>query len=345
MATVTNALNVYLAGRTDSVATSGLRVVQAVDADGFGVHDFRIDGRSLGWDYDPTTDTVTFEAETGDSVPLTRVGDYFRWTVTPDDLGGPGAAPGSTLAVTGNFVVERNTGGVKTRLTSLPVDVTLERRPGFNPNRISGLVLQLDAYAVTEAVAATVQTWDDKTLYDRDAAQSTSGSRPTRQNDGTGRPYLLFDGTDDQMATAWDQFGDPCTLFVCGRITTADATVRGIAQVGGTNGARLAFNSSNLKGVSGTDTANTTLPALNTPFVGVVTKAAAGNVTVQLGTAASVSQASTAAVTDGTMQLADTAADSPASCGIYEVLVFDYVLSAGNIETVVRYLQKKWGAS
>lgn len=58
-----------------------------------------------------------------------------------------------------------------------------------------------------------------------------------------------------------------------------------------------------------------------------------------------VSQASTAAVTPGAITVGDTAADAAANVGIGEILVYDSVLSASNIERVVRALQNKWQAT
>jgi hypothetical protein len=40
-----------------------------------------------------------------------------------------------------------------------------------------------------------------KSAYGNHATQATSTQRPTYQVDGTGRPYLLFDGVDDSMVT------------------------------------------------------------------------------------------------------------------------------------------------
>lgn len=340
----------YVWGSTQTLSTQGLKVPQVVDADGAGVIYFKLDGTAVGWDYDGgTTDRAELIADNGDVIDLTRVGDRWAWTVTPDDLRGPLTAPGSESSeIVCQFVVTRTTAGstvtnAPTRWESKKFNVTLDRSIGFSPDKIAGLQLWLDAYSITEAAGAVVTTWDDKSVYDRDVTEATN--KPTRQTDGTGRPYLDFDGTNDLLASVWDQFGDPTTLIIVGKIDTYDATVRGFVQVGGTGGVRIAFDNANLKGISGADVANTSLPALDTPFVAVATKAASGDVTIQKGLAAAVTTVSVQAVTDGTVTIGDTAADSPADCQLYEVIVYDTVLSAENIARNVRSLQKKWAAT
>lgn len=351
MAIETNFLKVRVYGNTLDPVSNPLRVAQQIDADGLGYVDFTIDGRSLGWDYSSTTDLVYLVCQTnGDSVALSRVGDVWRWAVAPDDLRTAGTAPGDTVDLVCTVVVERTTGGdpvsnAPGRWTSREFTVKVDRKLGFSPDSISGLVLWLDAYQFASVAAATAEaSWDDKSVYDRDVAQATGANQPTVQYDGTGRPYLLFDGSNDQMATTWNLFTAPNTIFVVAACVAQDATTRGIIQVGGTGGARLAFNATNLKGMSGTDVANTTLPTLNTPFVGTVTKAAGGAVKCQYNLSAIVDGGGTQAVTAGIVELADTTADAAANVRIYEVLVFDSVLAAANIAKTVRYLQKKWGA-
>jgi hypothetical protein len=79
--------------------------------------------------------------------------------------------------------------------------------------------------------------------------------------------------------------------------------------------------------------------------VAVATKAASGAITIQKGAAAAVSTSSTAAVTKGAVTVGDTIADAPADVRISEILIYDSVLSAADINRVVRYLQNKWEAT
>jgi len=345
-----NALAIYLKGSNSSLLNNGLRVEQVVDADGLGYVDFRVDGAGVGFDYDNsgTTDRVELQAANGDQVTLTRVGDYFRWTVLPDDLRGPLTAPGSSFDVVCQIVVTRTAAGstvsnAPSRWASRDFTVTVERKIGFSPDQIAGLVLWLDAYSVSEAAGVAVGTWDDKSIFDRDATQATAGFKPLRQTDGTGRPYLDFDGTDDAMATTWAAFTAPCTVLIAASVSTF-AAGRGLVQFGGLNGGRIIVSAANLVGASGADVANTTLPALDTAFVATMSKAASGAVTIRKGLGAAVSNASVLAVTAGTCGIGDTVVDAAADFQLYEVVAFDSVLSTENEARVQRYLMKKWSA-
>lgn len=340
-------LTVTLKGSTSNLVSAGLKVAQPVDADmvaGDGLL-FTIDGSANGWYY-ASTDTVFILTSDGFSVPLTRKGDYWQWIIGPNDLGSPATAPGSTVDKTCQFVVERLTAGAGTavtRMVSEDITITIERQYGFTPQSISGLVGWWDAYDLTEAVAATIASWGDKTYYNRDLAEATN--KPTRQNTGAGRPFLLFDGVNDLLADSLADIGTACTVLAVFKTVVQDATTRGVVQVGGTNGARIAFNATNLKGFSGSDVANTTLPTNGVFCVAVATKTASGAITIQKGTAAAVTTSSTNAVTVGAVGVGDTAADSAANIGLHELMVWDNVLSAADINRAVRAMQNKWQAT
>jgi hypothetical protein len=338
----TGFLSVSLRDSSSNIVASGLTVGQSIDASHVQGIDFFIDHPT--WNYDSATDKVYLvDQSTLQAVELSRVGNHFRWSVGANDLGGFSTPPGSSVDKTVYAMVSRDTGTARTSLTSKAFSLTLNRRRTFQPTQLSGCLLWATAYSLTEPVGSSVQTWDDASAQDADLSQSTSGSRPVRRNTGEGRPYLEFDGTDDAMATLVSAFAAPCTLAVVARVRSADATVRGIAQVGGTNGPRLAFDSSHLKGASGSDVADTALPSLGTWFVGVVTKAAGGNVTVQLNLNSPVTATSSAAVTAGTVQVGDTAADAVAAVDVAEVAVWGSVLSAADIETLVNGFGRAYG--
>lgn len=347
MADVVGFLSVLLKGARQTFVGSGLTVYQPVDAGmiaGDGIL-FDVKGDDLGWYYDGgTTDTVYLITTDGDSVTLTRKGDYFMWEIGANDLRTPATAPSADASFTAQIVVDRVLAGVRTRLTSKSFTLTVKRQLGFVPGSISGLVAHFDAYDLSAiAEAAVVPTWDDGSQNDNDLTEATN--RPTKQLTGVGRPYVAFDGTNDVMASELSNVGLASTVFVVAKLGAYDATVRGIVQAGGTNGARIAFDNANLKGISGSDIANTTLPSLDTWFVAVATKTASGAITIQKGTGSPVSQASTAAVTAGTITVGDTAADAVADVDIAEILVYDSVLTSTQIERVVRSLQLKWQAT
>lgn len=342
MAVDTGFLNVSLRDSSSNIVASGMVVGQSIDASQLQGIDFFVDHPT--WAYDSTTDTVFLvEQSTDQAVALTRVGNHFRWSVGANDLGGFAAAPGSSVNKTAYVMVVRDSGTARLTLTSKTFTVTLDRRRSFYPTQIAGCQLWATSWRLTEAAGATVQTWDDASPQDADLTQASAGLRPTKRATGEGRPYLEFDGIDDLLATTLASFSAPCTIAVVARLRAVDATVRGIVQVGGTNGPRIAFDNANLKGISGSDVANTALPATNVWFVVVATKAAAGNVTIQLNLTAPVTGVSTAAVTAGTVQIADTAADAVAAVDVAEVAVWGSVLSAADVETVVNGLGRAYG--
>ncbi len=338
-------LTIKLQGDTSSFVSSSLTVYQPVDSSMIAGNGVLLDikGDDLGWYYDSTADSVYIITTDGHSVALVRKGDYWQWVVGANDLGVEATDPGASVTKNAQIVVERTAAGVRSRLVSRTFSLVMKRQYGFSPSLISGLLAWWDAYDITDAVAAFVATWDDRSRLDRDLIEATN--KPTRRDTVQGRPYVEFDGTNDLMSTTLADIGTACTVFVVASINTYDATTRGVIQVGGTNGARIAFSSTNLKGISGADIANTSLPALDAWFVAVATKAASGAITIQKGTAAAVSTASVAAVTVGTVGMGDTAADAVADVGVMEAIIYDSVLSADNIEKVVRHLQQKWNAT
>ncbi len=345
MAQTTGFLAVKLKGQTTSFESSGLKVWQPVDAAMIAGDGILLDikGDDIGWYYNSTTDNVFLITSDGWAVELVRLGDYWQWVVGASDLGSGATDPGSLMSKTAQIVVERTVGGVRSKLTSKDFALSVERQYGFVAGSIAGLAAHFDAYDLTEADAAVVTTWQDKGQYNRDVTEATN--KPTKTSTGLGRPFVAFDGTNDLLTSTLADVGLACTAFVVAKIGSYDATTRGILQVGGTNGARLAFNSTNLKGLSGADVANTTLPALDAWFVAVITKTASGAITVQKGTAAAVSTASVAAVTAGTIGMGDTVADAAADVDVAEVIIYDSVLTATQIERTVRSLQNKWQAT
>lgn len=344
MATKAGYLSVSVRGSTVDLVASGLQVVQLIDADYIGGIDFKVEDPSRQWDYVASTDTVKIVTTDGYSEVLTRVGDYFRWTIGANDLGGPLVAPGSSRAPTVQIVVERDDGtGIMTRRSSDAFTLTIARKIGFNPSQISGFFAQYDAYDTSEASGALVTTWDDKAPADRDLTEATN--KPTKRFTNEGRPYLEFDGVNDLMTSNTTDFPKTCTAMIVAKMGAYDATKRGLLQVGGTNGGRIIINNANLIGASGANEALTTLPALNTWFIATMTKTDGGAVTIQLNDDAPVSNASVLAVTQGALTVGDTVADAVADIDIAEIVIFDVVLTAANIELLYRYLAHKHGVT
>lgn len=340
-----NLLSVKLRGTNTNVVSAGLAVVSVLDGPSSPV-DFAIAGN--GFDYDPDTDTVTLVATSGLSVPLTRVGDYFRWSVTPNDFGIEEVYPAvfnftTTASLSCYVVVRRDLGSNEyTHFSSQSFAVTITRRPALAPNVGTGLVGAWDAYTLTGTVGDAKGTWEDFSPRDTDLT-ATDTARPTFQRTNEGRPFLRGDGSNDVMATSVADYGEACTVLLVARIMTADATQRGIVKIGGTNGLRIAFTNANIIAQSGSDQATATVPATGEWFVVVATKTAAGAVTLRLNDAAVVTQASTAAVTPGTITVFDTSDDAFAAVDVAELVVWDTVQSAA-IQDNFRYSRiAKWG--
>mgnify|MGYP002683615858 CR=1 FL=1 len=110
MADVVGFLSVLLKGARQTFVGSGLTVYQPVDAGmiaGDGIL-FDVKGDDLGWYYDGgTTDTVYLITTDGDSVTLTRKGDYFMWEIGANDLRTPATAPSADASFTAQIVVDR----------------------------------------------------------------------------------------------------------------------------------------------------------------------------------------------------------------------------------------------
>jgi hypothetical protein len=347
-----NMVPVKIWNSNSSLPDKGIRINQFVDAASLVKFRFQLDLASVG--IDPATgDEAELVCENGDVVVLTRNGDYWDWDLQPDDLRAPAIAPGSSQKLKCQIVFTRTASNDPVanqpkRVATDFFNVQVNRQVGFSPDKIAGLVAWYDAYDFISTTSGTaVAQWNDKSAFKRHLTQSTGANQPTVGFDGAGRPFLLFDGTNDQLETAWVQFGLASTIVCAFQIDTSDPGARGVVQVGGTNGARLAFTSAAVRGISGSDTASTGYATLDTTIVGTVTKAASGNVSVQVSTSQSAlgsatSQASTAAVTPDSIQVGDTDADTAANVRIHELAVFSSVVGANDLARIQRALLMKW---
>lgn len=77
---------------------------------------------------------------------------------------------------------------------------------GFDPRRISGLELWLDAAdsSSVTTVSGAASQWNDKSGLGRHATQTTANNRPSYSGTLNGRNVLTFDGTNDSMLTGLD---------------------------------------------------------------------------------------------------------------------------------------------
>jgi len=89
------------------------------------------------------------------------------------------------------------------RLRFLPSAIFTASEPGawYDPSDLTTLFQDSAGATPVTTAGQTVGKILDKSGRGNHATQATLAQRPTYQIDGTGRPYLSFDGVDDGMAT------------------------------------------------------------------------------------------------------------------------------------------------
>lgn len=346
MAQKANYLSVSLRATptVDVVSAGGLNVVQVPDGTSMARIDLRVLGEAFGWEYDSTTDTVWIVESGGARVQLTRVGDWWRWSVGPTDLRSSAFAPGSTNSRTCWLEVQRGTGGATTgpftRYLSDEFTVTFDRQVGLTPLALSGCVAYYDSWDLaSSASGSSVTNWDDRSLVDRDLVETTNP--PTLYFDDLGQPYISFDGSNDELETTVSDVpglgsGLAQTIIVLCR-HKANSGTDDLLQCGGTNGARLDYDGTNARGMSGTDAASTTALGVGAWGIYTITKDGT-DVTIQKNLASEVSTASTGAISAGTLVLGRSTVNPSAFAAfdVKKVAVFNSDLSSDDTALIVR---------
>jgi hypothetical protein len=119
------------------------------------------------------------------------------------------------------------------RLRFLPSAIFTASEPGawYDPSDLTTLFQ--DSAGVTPVTTAgqTVGKILDKSGRGNHATQATLAQRPTYQIDGTGRPYLSFDGVDDGMVTGTITPGIDKAQMFAGIHKLSDATVQAVAEL------------------------------------------------------------------------------------------------------------------
>lgn len=82
------------------------------------------------------------------------------------------------------------------------------------------------------AVGQSVARINDKSGRGNHATQATAAARPTYQVDASGRPFLLFDGVDDGLATSSITFGTNSAQIVSGVRKLSDVAAGMVAESG-----------------------------------------------------------------------------------------------------------------
>ena len=233
----------------------------------------------------------------------------------------------------------------------------------FLPTSISGCSLWLDANDIatlftdagTTNVSAdgqSVYQWNDKSGNGRNVLQVTALTRPVYKTDvQNSLPSLRFDGTQyiDSSATFASY---PITIIGVAKNGSTTGTTRGVASVyssvGG--GSRVYMNSSNgltgnvgLASVTKQNLAITINASI--PFVFGVQADASNLYTLLNGT--SQTNAHTAAGTSQIFRAGGYNINNGATLldgYVCEVIIYDSLLSAGNLTSVTSYLNSKWSA-
>jgi len=228
---------------------------------------------------------------------------------------------------------------------------------GFDPRRIPGLALWLDAADSSTLFDAdtggslpgnsvTVGRWEDKSGKGRHATEGTNENRPTRSTASVnGLDAILFDGSNDRLTTTSFTLAQPLTVFVAVRpITTVFHTICDGAPTGAR--AQLAILNGTLRMFSGT-----VFDSTNIVFVANTTTLAAG---IFAGTSsqhrANAQVLTPTSTTPGTNGLSLGArlgaaidGSSVLSGRLCEVLYYEGALSGARLSAVETYLMRKWG--
>lgn len=217
---------------------------------------------------------------------------------------------------------------------------------GFDPRRIAGLALWLDA--ADTSYNASTGIWSDKSGNGRDFSQDTANNRPivsaVAQN---GRALLEFDGSNDQLihGSNFLQVSN-CTLFSAFR--RLGGTFGGVVSSSGnadrspslliesSRGAIRGFSNSSLANPAQVDSFNITSGTVSN---GAVVLYVNGS---QISSSAALNALDTTQTTTAIGTYRQTAANY-LNGYIGEIVVYLRVLSTAERRAVEAYLGQKWG--
>jgi len=220
----------------------------------------------------------------------------------------------------------------------------------FNPNSITGLVLWLKADAITGlSNNDSLTTWEDSSSSNNDVTEATN--KPLYKTGGlNSRPYVYFDGTNDLLTkaspTGLPSGANARTVFIV-------AQDRGIANYhpmyaygdASSNATfSLAFHSTTQLlswGYSNDDLITATL-ANNTGYY-FMHQYTGTNIVVRQNGAGIYNAADTIDTGSTALKIGNYINNAyPSPVNIYEVLIYDTALSAGNITSIESYLATKY---
>jgi hypothetical protein len=213
----------------------------------------------------------------------------------------------------------------------------------FDPASISGLTLWLKADAIAGlSDGDPVGTWADASGNGNDAVQATESFKPTYKiNLVNGLPVVRFDGVDDLLTTPALNLGTRSYVVVAKKNGAAGGSYHGVLQQGGPIYYQLYAQTNWSMYLGGVHDFGVTF---DEAFQAVVMTCADGAGNLQL-------RKNGVAGTSGTGS--STTENTPLSVGRFgsnvlngdlaEVLVYDSVLSSGDINDLESYLTSKYG--
>lgn len=212
---------------------------------------------------------------------------------------------------------------------------------------ISGLAGWYKADSLSLSNNDPVSSWSDSSANGYTLSQGTSGNRPLFKTSGiNGLGAVLFDGTDDYMASSLPMNSEPRTFFAVVSMT-ADGNYAHVIGASASNGQdwftdaasrRMWFGQSG--GTLMGTTASTAL-TVGTAALIELTYATNGAYAYYLNGTADGSGTTDVAWTASTAEVSRSSFGWPGYIG--EVLIYDALLSSTDRQNVESWLGYKWG--
>jgi hypothetical protein len=213
-----------------------------------------------------------------------------------------------------------------------------------NPTDLTGLQSWYDAddaSSFTFGTGTQVSQWNDKSGLGRHLTQATGSLQPQRNGTQNSRTTVTFDGTDDYMDTASFTVAQPITVFFAGDIVS-DSDQGWFSSVGGNF--QVYIGAGNVYLYCGTTPSGLQLTG---SYTGAHTWRFQAN------------GSSTAGYKDGTLLATGDTGSSGTTTGwrlaernltsgyrltgeVFEIIVYDRILTGGEITQVEDYLTAKW---
>lgn len=226
----------------------------------------------------------------------------------------------------------------------------LQSSAAFSPLSLSPF-LWLDASdtaTITNAGAGAVSQWNDKSGNARHMTQGTSGNRPltgtTTQNS---KNVIVFDGTDDFLATGDLTLPQPASFYIVAEVTTNTASDTSL-MAGGNFAYYFARTASTYfwKSYSGANLNSSTANDLAVHQFTVLHNGASGDIRLD-GASIASGNTSTASLTGAAGHVltvgAAPAAAQPFTGFVAEMLAFSSSLASSDQLNLEAYLKAKWG--